>query len=117
MWKSRGPGARKTAPHGPSHPVNIGNRSERALCELGSSDDRWSAGLTGGKQWDQQGVVGVKRKKPDECKQVCRMEGGGDVRRAGGAHPGADAGPMHAGVVMRRMLEFMRHGAAGRRGQ
>ncbi|MCE3225000.1 MAG: hypothetical protein K0S58_3180, partial [Nitrospira sp.] len=56
-------------------------------------------------------------KKTDERKQRCRMDGGGDVRAGGRAHPGTNAGSMHAGVVVRRMLEFMRHCAAGRHGQ
>ena len=39
------------------------------------------------------------------------------MRACGGAHPGTDARTMHAGIVMRRMLELMRDGTAGRRGQ
>ena len=35
----------------------------------------------------------------------------------GGAHPGTDTRPVRGGIVMRRMLEFMRDGTAGRRGQ
>ena len=73
--------------------------------------------MAGGERLKEPRVVGVTRKKADERKHRCRMDGGGDVRAGGGAHPGANAGPMHAGIVVRRMLEFMRHRAAGRHGQ
>lgn len=39
------------------------------------------------------------------------------MRSGGGAHPGTDTGSMHAGVVVRRMLDLMRDGAAGRQAQ
>ncbi len=53
----------------------------------------------------------------DQIKRLCLMNGRRHMRSGGGAHPGADAGSMHAGIVVRRVLDLMRDGAAGRQAQ
>lgn len=92
-------------------------QSKGAQRELGLDDSGWSAGVTGGEQLNELGVVRFKREETDERKQVCRMRRSGNMCPGGCTHPGTDAGPMHAGAVMRRMLEFMRHCVPGRHGQ
>lgn len=59
----------------------------------------------------------MDRKIVGEDKQMGRVNGSRDVDACSGAHPGADARPMHAGIVMRRVLEFMRNGIARRHRQ
>lgn len=73
--------------------------------------------MTRSQQLNQKRVVGVTREEADDFKQLRGMNGGDDVHPGSRTHPGTNAGPMHAGVVMRRMLELMRHRAAGRHGQ
>lgn len=73
--------------------------------------------MTQSQQLNQKSVVGVKREEADDFKQLRGMNGGDDVHPGNRTHPGTNAGPMHAGVVMRRMLELMRNRAAGRHGQ
>lgn len=65
----------------------------------------------------RQQAVGMDRKIVGEDKQMGRVNGSRDVDACSGAHPGADARPMHAGIVMRRVLEFMRNGIARRHRQ
>lgn len=73
--------------------------------------------MTRSKQLNQKSVVGVKREKADDFKQLRGMNGGDHMHPGSRTHPGTNAGSMHAGVVMRRMLELMRNRAAGRQGQ
>lgn len=73
--------------------------------------------MAGGQELNGQRLDGIKREETDERKQMCHMERRGDVRPGGGTHPRANTGAVHAGTMMRRMLEFMRHRAAGRHGQ
>lgn len=46
-----------------------------------------------------------------------RMHGGHHMHPGHRTHPGTNSGSMHAGIVMRRMLEFVRDGIPGRHGQ
>jgi hypothetical protein len=48
---------------------------------------------------------------------MSRVKGGRNVNSGGSAHPGADARSMHGGIVVSRMLEFVRDGSAGRHRQ
>ncbi len=110
-------GARETTPHCSVTPCGIKPQSKRAQRELGLGESGWSARLTRGEQLNQKGVVRVKGKEADYLEYLRRMDGGRDMRPGSCAHPGTNAGPMHAGIVMRRMLKFMRNRAAGRHGQ
>ncbi len=65
----------------------------------------------------RQQAVGTERKIAGYDNEMGYVNGGRDVHPGGGTHPGTNAGPVHAGVVMRRMLDFMRDGATGRHGQ
>lgn len=73
--------------------------------------------MAGIEQLNGQRLDGIKRKETHKRKQMRQMERRGYVRPGCGTHPGANTGTMHAGTMMRRMLEFMRHRAAGRHSQ
>ena len=45
------------------------------------------------------------------------MNGGRNVNPGSRTHPGTNAGAMHAGIVVRRMLKFMRDRTTGRHRQ
>lgn len=45
------------------------------------------------------------------------MNGSDHVHAGRRTHPGTNAGAMHAGIVVRRMLKFMRDRATGRHRQ
>ncbi|MCC2640870.1 MAG: hypothetical protein K0S45_1283 [Nitrospira sp.] len=53
----------------------------------------------------------------DNIERLRLVKGGHHVDSRSRTHPGANARSMHAGVVMRRMLEFVRDRAAGRHSQ
>lgn len=60
---------------------------------------------------------GTERNIPGQREQVRHMNGGYDMHPGRRTHPGTDTGPVHAGTVMCRMLEFVRDRAAGRHRQ
>ncbi|MDP9131767.1 MAG: hypothetical protein M3M98_01370 [Nitrospirota bacterium] len=117
LEKKWDPSARETVSHCAVTLCGIRTQSVIAQDMRGLGENGWSARLTGCEQWNQKGMVGVYRKEADYFKYVCRVNGRDHLQAGGRTHPGANAGRMHARVVMRRMLKFMRNGVAGRQGQ
>ncbi len=73
--------------------------------------------MTRSKQLNQKSVLGVTREEADDFKPLRGMDGGVHMHPGRRTHPGTNAGSMHAGAVMCRMLELMRNRAAGRQCQ
>lgn len=58
--------------------------------------------------------IGKERGIAGERQHMCGMNRSHDMDAGRGTHPGANAGTMHPGIVMRGMLKLMRDGAACR---
>ena len=73
--------------------------------------------MTRGEQLNQKRWVGVERQEAEDFEQLRRMKGRDHIHAGGGAHPGTNAGAVHARVVMSRMLQLVCNRAAGRDSQ
>lgn len=90
---------------------------ESAQRRLGLDENRWSAGSTRSQELRQDYRIKAEQHVAGHGEQMRHVNRGHDMDPGRRTHPGADAGPVRARAVMRRMLEFVRDCAAGRHSQ
>ncbi len=78
---------------------------------------RRSARLTEGGDLGEKDQTGKERRIAGERQHMGRMNRSDHMHAGRRAHPGTNARSMHAGIVMRRMVELMRDRATGRHRQ
>ena len=78
---------------------------------------RRSARLTEGGDLGEKDHTGKERRIAGERQHMGRMNRSDHMHTGRGAHPGADAGAVHPGIVVRGMLKLMRDCAARRHRQ
>ena len=88
--------------------------ARQAQRRLGLGEQGWSARPTRGESLGQEHSIRAERSVTGHGEQMRRVNGGHHVHPGRRTHPGTNAGSMHAGIVMCRMLEFMRDRTPGR---